>query len=761
MSIHVFGIRHHGPGCARSLLSALRELQPDAVLLEAPADVQTVLPLADHPELRPPVALLLYPPDEPRRSVIFPLAVFSPEWQALQFALAQRVPVRAMDLPISHRMTLVDDAPEEPKQIPPSSAPESGDGGGDSPAWRTDPIALLAQAAGYADHELWWEEQVERRQDAAGLFAAILEAMRAVRAEVPQTPERDLLREAFMRKSIRAAVKEGFARIAVVCGAWHAPVLDDAAIAGRRGGCTVKEDTARLKGLSKCKTVATWIPWTHSRLAYRSGYGAGVSSPGWYAHLWESQTDAPTRWLVTAARLLRAQDLNASSANVIEARRLADALAALRDLRSPGLRELNEAILSVLCHGDPSPLRLIHRRLEIGDCLGGVPRETHAVPLLQDLQQQQKSLRLKASPERRVLDLDLRQEQARARSWLLHRLRILGVSWGEPLEARTSTSTFHELWDLQWQPEFAILLVEASLWGNTIVQASAARLVDGAEKAKSLAETSELLVCALRADLQSTIAPLLARIQSMSAVSTDVVHLMEALPALARVSRYGDVRGTSAQMLEPILIGILERIIAGLAPACSALDDESAERLVSALEQSQTALDLLPQLSLREEWDERLLQLTRERIHGLVRGWCCRRLFEQRRLSTDDLDRLTRQALSPATATPQAAAWVTGLLRGSGLLLLHQDALWQVMDHWLSGLPEGTFLETLPVLRRAFAGFTPAERRQMGVKVRHLSSSGSTVVETSLSPVPDINQERAARVLPVLAQILGVRDDRS
>jgi hypothetical protein len=34
--IHLFGIRHHGPGSARSVLSALTSLQPDIILLEGP-----------------------------------------------------------------------------------------------------------------------------------------------------------------------------------------------------------------------------------------------------------------------------------------------------------------------------------------------------------------------------------------------------------------------------------------------------------------------------------------------------------------------------------------------------------------------------------------------------------------------------------------------------------------------------------------------------------------------------------------------------
>jgi chloramphenicol 3-O-phosphotransferase len=69
---------------------------------------------------------------------------------------------------------------------------------------------------------------VEQRRDSVNVFAAILEAMSAVREAVP--PELDpiaMRREAAMRQAIRAAQDEGCQRIAVVCGAWHAPALVD------------------------------------------------------------------------------------------------------------------------------------------------------------------------------------------------------------------------------------------------------------------------------------------------------------------------------------------------------------------------------------------------------------------------------------------------------------------------------------------------------------------------------------------------------
>ncbi|MFN0053951.1 MAG: DUF5682 family protein [Planctomycetales bacterium] len=792
MAIHVFGIRHHGPGCARSLRKALDELRPDAIVMEGPADAQETLALAADADMRPPVAMLLYPSDEPRRAAYYPLAQFSPEWQTLQWGAGHQIPVRLMDLPQSHQFALermeevalrpqdsaapasADALPDDPESTelstasdpppeevaddaPNDSAPDgAADSAPDSGDWRTDPLALLAEAAGYKDHELWWEEQIERRHDATGLFAAILEAMRTVREEFPETRARDLLREAHMRRTIREVVREGFERVAVVCGAWHAPLVDEEAVAGRRAGCRVADDQARLKGLPRVKTTVTWIPWTSARLSTRSGYGAGVESPGWYGHLWSSNDQAPTRWLATAARLLRENDLDASSAGVLEALRLADALAALRELRSPGLSELNEAILTVLCHGEPAPMHLIRRKLEIGDEWGAVPASTPAVPLALDLARLQSGLKMKPSSESRPLSLDLRKENDLARSQLLHRLALLEIPWGVHQRSGGKLSTFHELWQLEWKPEFAVAIIEANVWGNSVQEAATAKVTATAVSHPELAHVTALLDCAILAGLEEAVGPILVRINTMAAVGADVRHLMEALPPLARVARYGDVRGTQSQQVEPIVVGILERVLVGLGAACSALDEEAATRMLDSLGHVSEALDLLQRDDLLAGWLAALRNLMEGSVHPLLRGACCRRLLERQALEADELHRQARLALCSANPPLQCADWAAGLMRGSGLVLLHQDTLWTIFNIWLVELAPETFVELLPLLRRAFADFTGHERRQMGEKVKRLGEGPIGTPRRHSAALPQIDPQRAARILPVLAHIFGV-----
>jgi hypothetical protein len=706
-------------------------LRPDAVLVEGPSDADAVLPLMARPQMQPPVALLVYPPDAPQDAAYYPFARFSPEWNALRYALGSGVTARFVDLP--RALDLEDEDGAEPEV-------------------REDPIGLLAEAAGYEDRELWWERQVEQRRDATDLFDAIIEAMAALREDY-EPPPREARREAYMRREIRKTLQQGHENIVVVCGAWHAPAL-------RLEDHAVKSDDALLKGLKRRKTSATWIPWTTARLSYRSGYGAGIASPGYYEYLWSCpEGSVASRWLSLVARLLRSEDLDAPPANVVEAARVADTLAAIRDLPAPGLDELREAALATLCGGEAERLALIRDRLEIGEKLGDVPAETPTVPLQRDLEGLQKRLRLKPTAEERHLDLDLREVNGRARSELLHRLRLLGVGWGEPHAVSGKSGTFHEVWTLQWRPELSLALIEANVWGNTVEAASASRVRELAETA-DLPRLSALLDAAILARLpESAVGHLLGRVRD-NAASADVRGLMDALPPLARVARYGDVRGTAAASVLPVIDVLFERALVSLPGACTSLDDDAAREMAESIAAGEECVNLLDRSGMYEKWRTVLGPLAEnESVNALIRGWCCRLLLEAGSLDEEELQRLAGLSLSPAAPATEAAAWVEGVLRGSGLVLLHQTGLWMALDGWLTGLDPETFTSLLPLVRRAFSDFEPAEKRAMGERVRKLASGGEAGPAHGYDVSGDLDHRRAARTLPVLAQILGVERD--
>ncbi|MEU2979721.1 DUF5682 family protein [Streptomyces hirsutus] len=784
----LLGVRHHGPGSARAVRAALEETGPEIVLIEGPPEANDLIPLAADEAMRPPVALLAHAVDEPGRSAFWPLAEFSPEWVAIRWALEHGVPARFIDLPATHSLAWGREG--ETDGVNKEGTADEGDdgeratGAGADGEVRIDPLGALAEAAGYDDAERWWEDVVEHRgvgerDDALAPFTALEEAMTALREEhgsggrdpgpdpvpgSPVAPGRDLVREAYMRLRIREAQREFGGGVAVVCGAWHVPAL--------RRRVTVAADRALLKGLPKVKADMTWVPWTYRRLSRFSGYGAGVDSPGWYGHLFGAVDRPVERWMTKVAGLLRAEDRIVSSAHVIEAVRLADTLAAMRGRPLPGLDETTDAVRAVMCEGSDVPLGLVHDRLVVGDVLGEVPAAAPAVPLQRDLARTQRRLRLKPEAAERELELDLRKETDGERSRLLHRLRLLAVNWGQPTASYGSTGTFRETWRLHWEPELSVRVAEAGIWGTTVRAAATAKAEADAVAAQGLADVTELAERCLLAALPEALPTVMRILADRAALDSDVGHLAQALPALVRSLRYGDVRGTGTAALAEVAAGLAERILVGLSPACAGLDADAAEAMRRHLDAVHGAVGLLGDVpapghgDLRARWAAVLRTLaTRDTVPGVIRGRSVRLLLDDGELAQNEAARQMGLVLSsPGTAPADAAAWIEGFVGGSGggLLLVHDERLLGLVDAWLTGVPAETFTDVLPLLRRTFSAYESGVRRTLGELVRRGPGAPNGSAATGFGApgfAPGLDSGRADAVLPVVRLLLGLEED--
>ena len=730
MGVHVFGIRHHGPGSARSLQLALGQLQPSCVLIEGPPDADALIPLFETAAMQPPVALLLHEREHPTNALYYPFAAFSPELIAMRFALERGIAVRFMDLPVTHQLGLDAETKGEPRGV------------------LGDPLALIAEAAGYADSERWWEHMVEERQDGREIFEAIRYAMVSLRRELEwdvrggeAESKREAMREAYMRQTIRAAIKEGHEAIAVVCGAWHVPALLDLP--------PEKTDRAILRGMPKKKIDATVIPWTHGRLTVSSGYGAGVRSPGWYHHLFTTPTDVVTSWLTKVARLLRDEGLDVSSAHVIESVRLADALASLRGRPLPGLDEMNEAAKTIMLFGDELPLRLVHERLVVGQSLGSVPGDTPMVPLMRDLAKQQKSLRLKPAAIEKELTLDLRKPNDLKKSVLLRRLDLLRVPWGVGGDRGAGLGTFKETWRLCWEPELAIRLVEAGVYGGTIEDAARAYALERVAKTEDLAQLTILVRQLMYAELPDVVTPALKALESRAAVAADLTHLMVAIPQLAQLVRYGDVRDTATEVVREVLDELVTRVAVGLLPAVTGINEEAAEEMFTNIMNVHGAIGLVD--AHRDLWFDTLTKIGgKDALPGLLRGRALRLCFDAQRIERDEVERRFSYALSVASEPAHAAAFAEGFLRGSGQILVYDEGLWAILDRWIATLQAEAFETLLPLLRRTFSTFTAPERRQMSERI---ATGGVTATAEDDYRIDD---ERAAAAMDLARQMLGI-----
>src|SRR5437867_7708552 len=105
---HIFGVRHLAPAAAWHLRQLLDGVRPRLVLIEGSADADDLIAHIVSPKSKLPIAILAYTTDAPVRTFVYPLATYSPEYQALVWCQENKAMARFMDLPSSVFLGLMD-----------------------------------------------------------------------------------------------------------------------------------------------------------------------------------------------------------------------------------------------------------------------------------------------------------------------------------------------------------------------------------------------------------------------------------------------------------------------------------------------------------------------------------------------------------------------------------------------------------------------------------------------------------------------------
>ena len=743
---HIFGVRHLSPAAAWHLRQLLDRVRPKLVLIEGSDDADELIPHIVSPKSKLPIAILAYTADAPVRTFVYPLATYSPEYQALVWCQQNRAKARFMDLPASVFLGLMDrddgtavlekEKPEEAekkKKEKPSLAQtlaEDEEEAEDTPILEEKPkrdsvYDQVAQLAGEPDYETYWERHFEQlRADNTYLNAARSygEELRAMEDFSTRHAAENLVREAYMRRKIQQAITDGFKpeQIVVVTGAFHATAL------GPELPPMTDEELAKLR---KRDSKMTLMPYSFFKLSSQSGYGAGNHAPAYFEMVWNgynenSAASLPTLFLTTVVRELRAAGTFRSTAEVIEGVRLAEAMAGMKN-SLPTLRELQDAAVTLLGQGDPAVVRESLLRVEVGTAIGALAKGVSQTSIQDDFYRELSRLKLdqfKASVKRE-LDLDLRENRrvktAEAafldlhRSSFLHRLAVLEVGFGQKVVVRQEGTTWAERWALQWTPEAEITIVEAVLLGETIELAVAFKFKQRLEKCTSVAEASTVIREACECGMSASIELARQTLQRLASDSSDFAALASATHELGLVIRYGDVRQFDAEPLKPLLEQLFLEGALALVGAANC-DLAAAKKMVAGMnELNKVALDYT---SLIDEplWIGELQKLAQaDHLNPLLSGYACALLVERNLISNDELAKEVSRRLSPGISADLGAGWFEGLAQRNRYALLTRLVLWEQLAGYVASLTDDEFKRALVFLRRAFGDFSPAEKRSI------------------------------------------------
>lgn len=727
-----FGIRHLSPAGAVFVRQALEKHAPRLILVEGPSDLSGQMHWLCHSDTRLPAAILAYSKELPIKTLLIPLAEYSPEYQAILWAREHGVQCRFMDLPSGVFLAMpreepVQDSPED--DFPGNAAAES--------------VYERLEALTGEDLDTFWERSFEQVQTMAEYQNAAQEFGRQLREAAQDSPRRqaeNLVREAYMKRVVQKAVDSGIPpeKIFCVCGAYH--------VQGLLETSPLTDEEEAL--LPRCECSATLMPYSYYRLSTRSGYGAGNRAPAYFHLLWETlRENTPetiaARYLTQLAAAHRQAGNPASSAQVIEAIRLALTLANLRGSRRPCLGDLRDAAITCMGEGQLSQLAVAVAQVEIGSAIGSLPQGVSRTSIQEDFYRQLKLLNLERfrSLQTQRLDLDLRerlnvksQEAAFLdlnRSLFLHRLRVLGIHFATPVASRQESANWGEYWDLQWTPEMEIELVESALLGDTVEGAACFALKERAGGSSCMAEAAGIFRDAFYCRIPSVASYALQILQGLSVDAAAIGEIAATAQELSVVIRYGDLRRFNTAGLPDLLSQLFLRACLTLEDACIC-DAEASLSVMEAMQQLniiQLSHDFLP--------EDRFLQLMerisdRDDLNTRCSGFAMAILLERGSVSEELLAREVSRRLSRGVPADLGAGWFEGLARKNRYSLITRLSLWRQLSDYLDTLEDMEFRRALVFLRRAFSDFTPAQK--------------SDVAE-NLGEIWGVNSQQAAELL--------------
>jgi len=748
--IYWFPVRHHSPAVSRHLEAVITQRRPKVIFVEGPAEAQQLIPFVTASDTRPPIAIYSSYRDDDnvlglagiasasadipaRFACWYPLLSYSPEFVTMQVAARIKSDVIFIDLP--HAAQIKPHSPEKPDddatpEATDESTEETSQGVGDTPTAGSDSDHLfvrsgfyqsLARAAGYKSWDETWDtlfENGDLTQDAEQFRKELASFCAAVRATLPPTLlefDGTVDRERHFLQTIRntmSARKLKPADVMVVCGGLHLFLNRD--------------DPATPPPIPAGTIYTTLVPYSFFRISELSGYEAGNRAPQFYQTGWDLARagrgdDLLAEHVVAVLKQARHEDCAASSADAISITQHARMLAGLRGRSKPVLDDIQDAVVTCCCKGNPAdegvPLQRAIDLVNIGTRIGKVTSRLGRLPIVNDFETQISALELGDlfTHEKRLdLSLDKRKPLDERRSVFLHRLRFLEVPLGEmrdqPQPDVLSGLLFRERWGLKWSPKVEPALVEQNLYGDTVEAAVLSRL----REQLAVSGRQAGAVCGhLRRSIDMDLPNLIAEVQTACGTAVDedshFVSLCEALGHLSIIDRYAVYRNLRRSELADLMVRCFDRACFALPDTASAPDDQQAG-IVAGLQSLAEALlryeqGIQPGWCLdRDVFIEHVSIAARESTVPFLRGAFLGMLAEMRSIPPQEL---ADQVCAYARTTPDQMVFAGDFLEGvlavsRTSVMLGAEPLVTAIDQLLRAADWEVFLTMLPRLRAAF-----------------------------------------------------------
>jgi Family of unknown function (DUF5682) len=746
--LYWFGVRHHSHTAARHLKAAIQQRKPQIIFVEGPYEANHLVPFIVDPDTVPPVAIYSsYRDDEnvlglngilspsleipAKLAVWYPLTEYSPEYVAMKVAQAIGAEVVFIDLP-HYAQTSAPTGTEQPA----SDAPADRDDDFTSTAGNQRDALFtasgfyqsLAAAAGFESWDEAWDTLFENpkstdfesfRRDMAAFCCAV----RLTSDANSERGARTVARERHFMKAIRDTLTQRQLKpeqAMVVCGGFHL-FLD-------------RNDDQPPPPIPHGTKYCTAVPYSFFQISELTGYGAGNRAPQFYQTCYNMIAEGRDEQIamehaIAVIRQMRKAGDPLSTADAIAITHHAQMLSTLRGRNHTTLDDIDDAIITCCCKGNPveegTKLRTAMDTIGIGTKIGKVTGRLGRLPIVADFYEQIAALQLSHvidKEKKLTLRLDKRESLAATQSAFLHRMVFLNIPFASLVSTGGdfSGTLFREDWQVKWAPQTEPALIEQTLYGDTLERAALHRLREALAKAGvNSGEACHQLLQAVNMELQDLIQETEAAALTAIDLDSSFVSLATAMRHTAVIERTYSLQGRAGSVIEPMLTRVFQRACLALASSLNVPDEEQMGVI-----QGLTSIADILQRADNSKLDRALFvnavkcasnDTPIQFLHGAFVGLLC----ELRELPPTALAaEVAALALAAPDVMVTAGEMLDGMLAASRTsILLGADALIAAVDDLLIAAQWENFLVMLPRLRAAFERLSATHRHSLAAAV--------------------------------------------
>ncbi len=773
-------VRHHSPACSFHVRKVIEAYRPSVVLIEGPENANELIPIMVHQDTQAPFAVYYSYYDKAGQlseekehyKCYYPFLDYSPELSALKAADELGLSASFMDLSYGNILAASKEGAGLRKKE------EKNTYNDDHLLSRNAFVKRLCEKANLRSFDEFWEKYFEIGgiyKDSDVWFSDLLLYCRQVRENTPEDVIRDegsLAREAHMADVIlqtaagnfsgtelSSGVKEKLSeirksadtplRILAVTGGFHTPALSVLLQEVSESRQTDRKTRKKIK--SQDQNVYL-MPYSMEATDALNGYASGMPYPAFYQKVWERFSEEPDNcyrltvldFLVRCGKEVRKKEGNLSTYDEICAVQMADGLSSLRGKIQPGAYELFDAVLSSYVKGEytiatDTPMQILRKNMT-GSAIGKLCDQAMVPPIIQDFETQcrQFSLKTGSTIEAEATLSLFSSDRHRRESCFFHRMLFLNTCYarrikGPNLQQLKDRNLIREIWRYKWSTQVNAALIDVSVYGATIEEASGTLVKEELKKEIGAGACAILLTKVFEMGLKEQLQTVYDRAQMLIRQDTDFYSLADALSHLKMMQELSSLYQSKLDL--DLLMQLTIRKLISLLPSMATVKEEDLGKCMDAVK----LLYQLTKEEAQEEFFDILLQMQQNTqiqagldgcIHGILYGG-----------GREDGTAVERACLGYVQGTKEqmkkTALFFRGLFFSARDLIFIGGQILNMLDTFLQQTENAEFMELLPELRMAFTYFTPREIDRIAEKAAALHGrSGKDIMRLKEVP-PD------------------------